>query len=177
MESKKNIPKPNIQLVGVCGLFCPACRIFLAQSESLEKRMKMAKALQIPVEALKCDGCRSQNRFIYCDICTMSACTKKAGLDFCADCEDYPCTPLKKFRVGLPHRIELWESQTRIREVGYEKWFEEMLEHYSCSRCQTINSAYDLSCRKCGATPSCNYVARHKSKIMSYISKRQKEQG
>jgi len=70
----------------------------------------------------------------------------------------------------MPHRIELWQAQNRIREVGYENWFEEMLEHYSCTRCNTINSAYHIACRNCGVTPSCAYVDLHKEEIMSYLS-------
>lgn len=60
--------------------------------------------------------------------------------------------------MKMPHRIELWKSQERIKEVGYEKWYAEMIEHYSCTECHTLNSAYDIACRKCGRTPSCNYV-------------------
>jgi predicted RNA-binding Zn-ribbon protein involved in translation (DUF1610 family) len=61
----------------------------------------------------------------------------------------------------------LWANQERIKEAGYETWFEEMIEHYSCPQCHTINSAYDLTCRKCGTDPSCAYVGLHKEEITS----------
>jgi uncharacterized OB-fold protein len=71
----------------------------------------------------------------------------------------------------MPHRIELWRSQARIREVGYEQWYAEMIEHYSCKKCGTLNSAYDMACRKCGSTPSCSYVSLHKEEIMHHMAK------
>ena len=49
----------------------------------------------------------------------------------------------------------------------------EMLEHYACPECGTINSVMDASCRKCGTTPSCNYVRIHREKIEE-IRKRMK---
>ena len=130
----------------------------------------MAEMLKVPVEALECDGCRAEKRFAYCKTCKMAACAEEKGLDFCAECDEYPCTELKEFQAAFPHRIELWQAQARIKEVGYEKWFAEMREHYSCSQCGTINSAYHLSCRNCGATPGCSYVGLHKGKIEAHVS-------
>jgi len=170
MNMKKDSYQPDKKLVAVCGLFCPACGIFIAQRESLEKRTKIAKNFKIPVEALKCDGCRAQKRFVYCETCKIAPCAEEKGLDFCGECEEYPCTMLKEFQAAMPHRIELWETHARIKEFGYEKWFEEMLEHYSCAQCGTINSAYHLACRDCEATPSNAYVALHKGVIMSFFS-------
>jgi predicted RNA-binding Zn-ribbon protein involved in translation (DUF1610 family) len=71
----------------------------------------------------------------------------------------------------MPHRLELWESQERIRKVGPEKWYSEMLEHFSCPECGTINSAYDLKCRQCGHIPSCEYVAKHREEIAGQLKR------
>ena len=169
---KKGSYQPDKKLAAVCGLFCSACGIFIAQRESPEKRRKMAQNLQVPVETIKCDGCRAENRLLYCETCKMAACAEEKGLDFCAECEEYPCAALKKFQASMPHRIELWQAQVRIKEVGYEKWFKEMMEHYSCAQCGTINSAYHLACRDCGATPSCTYVNLHKAEIVAHLSNR-----
>jgi predicted RNA-binding Zn-ribbon protein involved in translation (DUF1610 family) len=71
----------------------------------------------------------------------------------------------------MPHRLELWESQQRIKEIGFEAWFEEMIRHYSCPDCGTINSAYDRVCRSCGRDPSCPYVERHGEEIRRFFQK------
>ena len=168
MIGDKGSFQPDIQLAAVCGLFCPSCLVFIAARETPEKRERIAGNLHIPAEALKCDGCRSANRYVYCETCKMAACAAEKGIDFCGACADYPCDDLKVFQAAMPHRLELWEAQARIREVGYEQWFAEMLEHYACLQCGALNSAYHPACRECGATPSCAYVGRHSAEIAAY---------
>jgi hypothetical protein len=46
-----------------------------------------------------------------------------------------------------------------------------MVEHYSCPRCHTVNSAYDIACRKCGTQPSNAYVEQHETEIVSVMEK------
>lgn len=89
-------------------------------------------------------------------------------MDFCGECEDYPCEIIRTFQAEMPHRLELWAAQDRIQEVGYEQWFDEMVGHYSCPECETINSAYHTVCRNCGTTPSCRYTELHKREIETH---------
>jgi hypothetical protein len=167
---KKSLNKPDKQLSAVCGLFCPACTIYIATKEGPQRLKKLAELSNLSVEDMKCYGCRSEKRIPYCEKCKMAKCTAEKGIDFCGECKEYPCEELEKFQSALPHRIELWESQERIKEVGYEKWFEEMVDHYSCRRCNTINSAYDIICRSCGADPGCAYVGLHIKEIITHPS-------
>ena len=101
----------------------------------------------------------------------MAACAADKGLEFCGECDEYPCEELRKFQAERPHRIELWESQGRIAEIGFSGWFDEMVAHYSCPDCHTINSAYDKICRVCGREPSCRYVQLHKGEIEGHFPK------
>jgi hypothetical protein len=140
--------------------------------EDPERLAVMARRFQKSPEELHCNGCRSDKRCFYCESkCTITKCAVSKGVDFCGYCSDYPCTDLKAFQAEMPHRIELWKSQARIREAGYEKWYAEMVDHYSCPQCGTMNSAYDIACRKCGATPGCSYVGLHKDEIMKHLEK------
>lgn len=170
--TKENVlaaPCPDKRLAAVCGLFCPSCTIFIGAKDDPERLKTAAGRLQRPVEEMECHGCRTEKRCFYCkENCKMASCAAEKGIDFCGDCAEYPCTELKAFQAQMPHRIELWKSQERIKEVGYERWSAEMIEHYSCPACGTINSAYDLACRKCGKTPSCNYVSEHQDEIRQH---------
>ena len=167
-----NTREQEKRLAAVCGLFCPACDIFIGTHEDPERLKVIAGRIQCPVEKLECNGCRSEKRCFFCnDYCKMTKCAAEKGIDFCGDCEEYPCAELKAFQVQMPHRIELWKSQERIKEVGYEKWYTEMIEHYSCAECHTLNSAYDMSCRKCGTAPSCKYVSLNKEEIIQHPAK------
>jgi hypothetical protein len=165
--NKGQLGTPDKRLAAVCGLYCPACTLFIGTKEDPERLKIMAARFQLPVEELECHGCRSEKRGIFCrTYCKMTKCAAEKGIDFCGECPEYPCAELKEFQVRMPHRIELWKSQERIKEVGYEKWYVEMIEHYSCPSCGTINSTYDMACRRCGTTPGCNYVNLHKDEII-----------
>ena len=149
----------------------PTCSVFIGTREDPARLKKIAERLQRPVEELNATAA-GQKRCFYCETkCTMAKCASEKGIDFCGECTKYPCEELRAFQAELPHRIELWKSLERIKEAGYEKWYEEMIEHYSCPKCRTINSAYDLSCRKCGTNPSCAYVSLHKDKIIQHLAK------
>jgi len=152
-------------LAAVCGLFCEACTLFIATKEDPARLKGLAARFQLSEEEMKCYGCRSDKRGPYCKICKMFSCAAERGIDFCSECEDYPCDDLKQFQSERPHRIELWDDLEQIKDKGYEYWLNNIRTNYTCTQCQTINSAYDLKCRKCGHEPSCDYVAKHKSVI------------
>jgi hypothetical protein len=165
----KNVEK---KLAAVCGLFCPACHVYIATQEDPAKLAIMSQRYQRPLDELRCNGCRSAKRCFYCEtMCFMAKCAAGKGVEFCGDCAEYSCKGLKEFQALAPHRIELWKSHSRRKEIGFEAWYAEMLEHYSCPQCKTINSAYDLKCRKCGNEPSCGYVRLHKDEIMQHLAK------
>jgi hypothetical protein len=160
------------KLAAVCGLFCPACTVYIGTMEEPARLEMLAQRMKHPAEELHCHGCRSENRCFFCNsICTMSKCAADKGVDFCGQCREYPCNDLRSFQAAMPHRIELWKSQERIRTAGYEPWLAEMVQHYSCQKCGTINSAYDMKCRKCGEDPSCEYVRLHKNEILPHLAK------
>jgi hypothetical protein len=161
------------KLAAVCGLFCPACSVFIGTKEDPARLNVIAQRVQRPVEELRCNGCRSEKRCFYCESkCIMAKCAAAKGVDFCGECAEYPCMDLKAFQAEMPHRIELWKSQERIKEAGYEKWYAEMIEHYSCPKCRALNSAYDLKCRKCGEEPGSGFVARHKKELEQFLANR-----
>lgn len=160
------------KLAAVCGLFCPACHVNIATREDPAKLAAMAQRYQRSLDEMQCNGCRSEKRCFYCETkCTMATCAAGKGVEFCGDCAEYPCKDLKEFQSLAPHRIELWKSHARRKEVGLETWYAEKIEHYSCPQCRTINSAYDLKCRKCGNEPSCEYVRLHKQEIEKHLKK------
>ena len=167
-----DITKPDKKLAAVCGLFCPACTIYIASNEDPERLKRLAAMRNQPIEDLKCEGCRAEVRTGYCKSCSMSACAAEKGIDFCGECSEYPCADIKEFQSTKAHRLELWNSHDRIKEAGFEQWYAEMVELYSCQNCNTINSAYDANCRKCGKSPSNQYNEKHCEEIKERIAKR-----
>jgi hypothetical protein len=167
-----NSNSPDKNLSAICGLFCPSCTFYIASMEDPDRLKTLSERFGRTVEEMECHGCRSDKLGIFCKIyCKMRKCATDKGIDFCSQCNEYPCSELKSFQSQMPHRNELWESLDNIKNNGFEKWYSQMVEHYSCAECNTINSAYDLSCRKCGAEPGNEYVRIHKDEVMKVIKK------
>lgn len=163
---RQDITVPDKRLAAVCGLFCPSCPVFIGSREDKARLEKLAGHFRCSVEDLKCEGCRSGKVCKYsCGNCTLTKCAADKGLDFCGECQHYPCDGLRAFQSSMPNRLELWDSQQRIKDVGWEQWYAEMVEHYSCQTCGTLNSVSDRSCRECGTSPSCAYVEAHQEEI------------
>lgn len=161
--------QPDKKLAAVCGLFCPSCTFYIGSMEEPRRLEALAQRSGAPVAMFECHGCRSDKRNVFCEkYCKMTGCAAEKGIDFCGECSEYPCDDLRMFRSQMPHRAELWESQEQIKRDGYEAWFAAMAERYSCRECGTMNSAYDLACRACGAEPSCGYVAEHRDEVAEF---------
>ncbi len=148
----KNILDKN--LAAVCGLYCEACSWFISTNEDPERLERLAAQRNWSVEESKCYGCRSGKRLPYCGKCRMSSCAAERGIDFCSECEEYPCDDLKQFQSAMPHRIDLWVNLDRIKSVGYRQWLKEVRENYVCPRCETINSTYDLNVVSAAENPA-----------------------
>jgi len=173
MSEAKQALTPDKKLAAVCGLFCPACHVYLASQAGSEQLEATAKRFQKTVKEMECHGCRSDKRCFFCEEkCTFVSCAKKKGAEFCGQCPDYPCSDLKVFQSLAPHRLELWNSHERIKTKGWETWFAEMAEMFACPDCGTLNSAYHLACRQCGRTPSNQFAEKHQDKIKEHMAKR-----
>lgn len=150
---------PDKQTAAVCGLLCKACGIYIATKENNTEQLKrIAERLQIPFEHVSCNGCRSNTHSAHCKSCYFRECSIKKGIEFCSDCIEFPCTQLKDFQTKMPHRVELFKSLERIKEVGWEKWYGEIVARHSCIKCNHLNGWYDLACNQCGNKPSNNFV-------------------
>ncbi len=160
------------KLAAVCGLYCEACSLYIATAEDPARLTAMAARFQMSEEEVKCYGCRSDKRGPYCRICKMFDCASQKGIDFCVKCEAYPCEALKEFQSAMPHRIELFKDLERIGAIGWGNWLKEIRENYTCHKCGTINSAYDIKCRKCVEEPGSDYAARHKEAIGMFLKNR-----
>lgn len=70
-----------------------------------------------------CGGCRSDN--VQCFItCAARTCHKEKGVDFCFQCNDYPCD--KEFHDRI--RPRWMQFNDRMKEVGVDQFFLEQNE-------------------------------------------------
>jgi len=161
----------NFNLAAACGLYCGSCGIYLATRENnTEKLLQYALVLNQSLNETFCDGCRADRKSAHCSrMCLFIKCTLQKSIEFCGVCPEFPCKELTDFQSKMPHRIEILESQNRLKEIGWEQWLIEMKENYSCPQCNTVNSAYALDCRRCGYAPSCKFTLHHTRLIKSHL--------
>lgn len=114
----------NKDLVSGCGLYCGACGIYLATQENdAEKLVQYAVVLNQTFDETLCDGCGAEKKSKHCSkMCTFIDCKKAKGVDFCISCNEFPCIGLIEFKSNMPHRLEILESQIRMKEIGIVNW-------------------------------------------------------
>ncbi|MCI8388680.1 MAG: DUF3795 domain-containing protein [Clostridiales bacterium] len=83
-----------------------------------------------------CSGCRGDisEKCGCIGGCVIPDCIKEHGVDFCADCGEFPCAKAKEFFDSVDTRItRVWEDGSRrIKEVGLESYYDEKkdVSHY-----------------------------------------------
>ena len=159
-------------LAAFCGLYCGSCGIYLATQENdAEKILQYALVLKQSFDETLCDGCKAVRKSVHCSrTCSIIKCSIEKNIEYCGVCQEFPCKELKDFQSRMPHRVEILESQNRLKETGMDQWLIEMKQNYSCPQCKTINTAYDELCRKCGFSPACKFVSRHMELINDHLS-------
>jgi hypothetical protein len=83
---------------------------------------QFADVLQLLAGA-SCTGCRGGGSSL--PFCAARRCFKKQGVDYCFQCDEYPCS-----RNEYPENFEKrWRTvNDRMREVGVEEYYRESLQ-------------------------------------------------
>ena len=129
----------NQFLVSYCGIYCGACPSY-ARSKT-------------------CLGCKSlnpaqKNASKY--QCKIRNCCLSKDLDFCFNCEIYPCSNLLKLRNShlkddkYEYRHKILYSLVRISKIGLDVWLNEQKELWTCPECGGDVIFYENKCLKCG---------------------------
>jgi hypothetical protein len=117
------------QMTAPCGLDCFNCPLYLAR-ENEKLREAIARNRDIPVEKAVCNGCRNENGTIaFLDMtepCNVYKCIGQKGIDFCCDCDDFPCDHLHPYAdkaAERPHNTKVFNLGL-IKKMGLESWAE-----------------------------------------------------
>ena len=135
-----------------CGLNCGACPVGRAnEMDDAEAIKKYAEDWGTTVEALSCTGCKTDVTAKYCTDCEMRLCARSRGLEFCVECDEYPCKDITDFRNDrAPHHSAVFKNLKNIEEKGLEEWLKNQKIRWSCSTCRTSFDWYSETCKKCG---------------------------
>lgn len=117
-------------LTAPCGRDCFNCPLYLAQKDERLKHYFAEKYGMAP-EEVPCAGCRdiegNCNLFKALGFggkCTIYSCVEEKGVEFCGDCDDFPCTklqPMADKAATFPHNLKVY-NLCRIQKIGVERW-------------------------------------------------------
>ena len=127
-----------VQMTAPCGLDCFNCYFYLATQgdpEAVGFTTMYSQLMNIPIELMHCDGCRAHNgrpplhqlSFDCSKPCPAYGCTQEKGLDFCCECDDFPCDNLHPYSDRadkVPHNTKVF-NLCLIKKMGLEKWAQE----------------------------------------------------
>ncbi len=116
------------ELTAPCGLDCFNCEIY-EKNITNEMRTQFAAKLQMNPEEVACKGCRLEEtgcKFLGVP-CETVKCVADKNLEFCFECDDFPCVKLQPAKEGadrFPHNFKVY-NLCRMKAIGVEKWAEE----------------------------------------------------
>ncbi len=116
-----------LQMTSPCGIDCFNCPMHAAEKNE-DMRNMIAEKLGISPEIAQCSGCRNQKGKMpflgWTEPCPQFTCVKDKGIDFCHQCDDFPCHWLHPSAIRadeVPHNYKLY-NLLRIKKIGLEEW-------------------------------------------------------
>ena len=141
----------NRDLLAYCGLYCGVCGIYIAHRDQSEKfKERLAPVYGVGAEEIKCRGCRSDEPFTYCKVCSIKSCNREKGYEGCHQCSDFPCSLIEEFPNEVAQKVML-RAVPQWREMGTEKWVKAEEVRYSCPECGVALFRGAKRCRQCKA--------------------------
>lgn len=118
--------------ISICGLNCAKCDIYQAchgddrlRNEIVEW-FKKERNEDLKPEQIVCEGCRGARDRHWSPDCGMMNCALERGLQYCFECEEFPCKIVNEFGSdGVSHHERTIENMKRMKEIGLEAWIEE----------------------------------------------------
>jgi hypothetical protein len=140
------------ELLAPCGLYCGVCAVLIAYRDDNEKfKEKLTGVYSLSsTEQVRCKGCLSEDRFLYCEACPIRDCCAGKQIEGCHQCDDWPCKFVEEFPYPAGKKVMLRAIPT-WREHGTEKWVEMEEERYHCPSCGYVLFRGAKRCRDCGA--------------------------
>jgi len=96
----------KVEMVAVCGLECHKCDIFQAVNDpQIAKKVadwfKKERNEEVKLEDIHCLGCRGDRSKHWSPDCwILKCCVDTKGLQFCYQCEQFPCEKLIQWSNG-----------------------------------------------------------------------------
>ncbi len=114
MEKEKKV-------LAACRLFCNECDIYKATDDPEVAQetvdwFKREMDINLTVEEIRCSSCKGNRKTHWssdCDI--LNYCVDEKGLEFCYQCEDFPCVKLKNWADESSRYKDALSRLTRMK--------------------------------------------------------------
>jgi len=139
------------ELLAPCGLYCGVCAVLIAYRDNNEKFKERLLGVYglASTEQVRCKGCLSEDRFLYCEVCPIRDCCEGKGIEGCHQCADWPCDYIHNFPLPVGKKVML-RAIPAWRERGTERWVESEEARYHCPACGYRLFRGAKRCRSCG---------------------------
>ncbi|TYB30437.1 MAG: DUF3795 domain-containing protein [Candidatus Mcinerneyibacterium aminivorans] len=93
----------KLENIAYCGFNCSGCKIFINTKENnIEKLKKIKTTLEkingeeLTIEEIRCDGCKANNIYKYCETCNIRKCAINKNIKYCAICDYRNCKKIER---------------------------------------------------------------------------------
>ncbi|MFO7660165.1 MAG: DUF3795 domain-containing protein [Candidatus Cloacimonadaceae bacterium] len=166
MMNRNDIKACDVLEDSYCGLYCGACEILIAYTKALElnrgvtwEDLPKEFSSYITEAEVKCLGCKTETVFEGCQRCPIRSCAREKGVEYCIDCEFYPCDlinqmleQLIRIKSVLPHTSGIIGNLEEIKKMGRVAWLKHQKKLWSCPTCGSRFSWYQNKCTTCRKT-------------------------
>ncbi len=154
---------PNPDFIAPCGLYCGVCAVYMAHRDSnlkFKERLLAVYKGQVPgkgtlpgsenmtIDDIRCEGCLSNDVFMFCRHCDVRDCTREKGYEGCHQCGDFPCTHIEHFPMTVGKKVIL-RAVPYWREKGTRQWVADEEARYNCPECGHTLFRGVTRCNKC----------------------------
>jgi hypothetical protein len=137
------------ELIAQCGMNCGICTSYLAYINKVPKK-KGGGGIH------HCVGCRIKNS--QCVVKKRCISPKKKEIDFCFECDVFPCDPLRKLdaRYRKNYNMSEIDNLNEIKRSGMKKFLNSQYKKYKCPKCGGLICVHSKSgkCYKCDKVKS-----------------------
>ncbi len=123
------------KLAAPCGLYCGVCGVYIAHKDNnIKFKERLTSVYNVSTDEIKCEGCLSDNLFIFCITCPIRSCVIEKGIEGCHQCNDFPCKFIDDFPLPVGKKVILRAIPT-WRQLGTDTWMDEEEKRYQCPYC------------------------------------------
>lgn len=117
------------KIVAPCGIDCFNCELF-EDNVTKEMQARISSMTKKPEEEITCKGCVDGNQCLLLDFqgkkCKTLECVNKKGVDYCFNCDTFPCENLMPLANGaekFPHNMKVY-NLCMMKRLGIDAWAE-----------------------------------------------------